>query len=324
MTKDHDTAVRDSDAGNSGLPFDIAADWLSFSLPHAYGGGVQGAKANDVHGGMSSRWPELKVTDELREVSRAPYNAVYKLAIGGQVLFSELVPHVLIEIQGAGCRALENSGDFYAIATRALSQSINITRFDIAVDFEADTDPEIFIKCRGKRWKATSVMISETGKTAYVGAPKSARRARVYRYAPPHERAHLIRVEMVAKKPRAVGAVEAYLHSGPTDYAAMCGAAFGWYHPLWCFTSEEKIAAWTPERGSASTLMWIRKAVIPSLSRLHETGVLPAEHTIWRLLAEVTPLEMPELSEQTPPLLIGGLKSFNPPVSNHPLPGLDQ
>lgn len=308
----------------TGLPYDIAADWLSFSLHHAFGGGKQGDKANDVHGGISARWPELQITDQLSEVSRAPYNAVFKLEIGGQVLFSELVPHILVEIQGAGCRELENRGDFYAVATRAVSQAINITRFDIAVDFEADTDPEIFIKSRGKRWKATSVMQSETGITAYVGAPKSARRARVYRYAEPHERSHLIRVEMVMKKPRAVGAVVAYLDNGAAEYAAMCGASFGWHHPLWQFTNDKKIEAWTPERGSASTLRWIRNAVIPSLSRLHETGVLPADHPLWRLLAEVTPLDLPELAENDPPLLIGGSKSFEPPVSDQSLPGLEQ
>ena len=307
----------------NGAAFDIAADWLSFSLPHAFGGGVQVDKADDVYVHVLQRWPELKITDELREVSRPPYKAVFKLAIGGQVLFSELVAHILVEIQGQGCRALEDSGDFYAVATRAVGQAMNITRFDVAVDFETDTDPEVFAKSRGKRWKAFGVMESETGKTAYVGAPKSARRARVYRYTEPHERAHLLRVEMVMKKPRANGAVKAYLNTGPADYAAAAGKAFGWHHPLWDFRSTATIEAWTPDRGSASTLRWIHKAVIPALGRLYETGVLPNEHSIWRLLADVTALEMPEQAETDPPLLIGGSKVFDPPSSILPLPGLE-
>ncbi|MCK4958113.1 MAG: hypothetical protein KAT00_01910 [Planctomycetes bacterium] len=312
----------DAEKKNS-VAFDIAADWLSFSLPHPFGGGEEVNKADDVYTNIYLRWPELKITRELREVSRPPYKAVFKLGIGGQVLFSELVAHILIEIQGAGCRTLEDSGDFYAVATRAIAQAMNITRFDLAVDFETDTDPEVFAKSRGQRWKAFGTMESETGKTAYVGAPKSARRARVYRYATPHERAHLLRVEMVMKKPRAVGAVLAYLHNGPAEYAAMAGNAFGWHHPLWNFTSKDKITAWSPERGSASTLRWIRNAVIPSLSRLYETGVLPNEHSIWAAIAEVTPLLLPEPAENDPPLLIGGSKSFDPPSSTLPLPGVE-
>jgi hypothetical protein len=239
---------------SDGAAYDIAADWLSFSLSHPFGGGGQVHKADDVYVNILHNWPELQITDQLREVSRPPYKAVFKLAIGGQVLFSELVSHILIEVQGQGCRALEESGQFFAVAARAVEEAINITRFDLAVDFETDTDPEVFAKSRGKRWKAFGVMESETGKTAYVGAPKSSRRARVYRYTEPHERSHLLRVEMVMKKPRAVGAVEAYLHTGPADYAAAAGKVFGWYHPLWAFTSDATIAAWTPERGSASTL----------------------------------------------------------------------
>lgn len=316
--------AKDATTNGDQAPFDIAADWLSFSLPHPFGGGDPGDKANDVHGGISARWPELQITDQLSEVSRPPYKAVFKLAIGGQVLFSELVPHILVEIQGKGCRALEDSGDFYAVATRAVAAAMNITRFDIAVDFESDMDPEVFAKSRGTRWKAFGIMESETGKTAYVGAPKSARRARVYRYAPPHERSHLLRVEMVMKKPRASGAVVAYLDNGPMAYAAMAGNVFGWQHPLWNFRSDKKIEAWTPERGRASTLRWLHKAVIPSLARLHETGVLPAGHPIWALIAEASPLEVAELPEDGPPLLIGGSKVFEPSSSNLPLPGVEQ
>ena len=179
-------------------------------------------------------------------------------------------------------------------------------------------------KSRGTRWKAFGIMESETGKTAYVGAPKSARRARVYRYAPPHERAHLLRVEMVMKKPRASGAVEAYLNNGPAGYAAMAGNVFGWQHPLWNFQSDEKIASWIPERGRASTLRWIHKAVIPSLSRLHETGVLPAGHPIWALIAEVSPLELGDQVPENPPPSYRGVEMFEPPSSNLSFPGLEQ
>jgi len=303
------------------VPFEILADWLSFSLHHAFGGGVPGDKANDVHGGISSRWPELKITDELREVNRHPYKAVFKLGVGGQVLFSELEKHLLIELHGTGCQALEKSNEFYAVATRAISQAINITRFDIAIDFETELDPEVFAKSRGGRWKAFTIMQSETGKTCYVGAPTSARRARVYRYAEPHERSHLMRVEMVMRKPRASGALSAYLDNGPAEYAAIAGAVFGWHHPLWNFSSTQKMEAWTPERGSASTLRWIHNAVIPSLRRLYETGVLPNEHSIWLKIADACPLTSPPLAEDDPPILTGGSEVSEPSLLNSLLPG---
>ncbi|MCK5133320.1 MAG: hypothetical protein KAR40_14355, partial [Candidatus Sabulitectum sp.] len=269
----------------SARPFDIAADWLSFSVKRpAYDS--ESVVFENVHNFIRARFPELKPDSVAYDkMARAPYSGALKLGVGGLMMFSADLNHMLIEIQGKGCRNLEDTGEFYAVATRALSVCMNITRFDLAVDFETDIDPEDFAKFRSPRFKSGGVYHSETGKTAYVGSPNSVRRARVYRYYPPHERAHLLRVEMVLKKPDAKQALLDYLDKGAENFAAMAGKSFGWSHPLWQFTSSETIKSWRPERGQASTMRWLYKAVLPALTRLQDEEVITDNNALWQAIA---------------------------------------
>lgn len=278
--------------------FDIACDWLSWSIKRPLSDSP-GMAAGGIRDHILSAYPELRLK-HLQDTARAPYKAHFELGVGGMAMFSHLLTHALVEVTGRGCRALENNGDFYALATRIVSNPLvlNITRFDLAVDFETNTDPEAFANMRSERFKSGGVMESETGKTCYVGSPSARKRARVYRYNPPHDRSHLLRVEMVFKKGVAAEALSQYLTLGPVAFAAAAGNSFGWHHSDWCFDSDEKIKGWRPETGDAGTLRWIRNAVIPALKKLHESPDFPDSHEIWRLLAENTPLDFtPDTSD---------------------------
>ncbi len=307
---------------NGGVAFDIACDWLSFSIPVPIGGGGEFEHAQFVNFLIHHQFPEFGIEKMSNTHRRGVYKDAFRLSIGGLVLFSFLQPHALVEITGKGCRTLENRGEFAATAQHALEQCLNITRFDLAVDFETDLSPGHFTAEKGGRWKAGATDYSETGITEYVGAHKSERRAKVYRYYPPHERAHLLRCEMTyTKKGGAYDAVRDYLELPREEFAARMGNSFGWSHPVWCFESDEKIKNWRPETGSASTLRWLRKAVIPSLERLYAEGILDENHPLWAEIAEVLPLDYAP-NEETPPGLTGGSKSLNPLSSTIPLPGI--
>jgi hypothetical protein len=271
-------------------PFDIKADWLSFTLRRPIGGG-EGVALESARNIIQYRYPELQLTAEPAR-GRSPYEQALRLGVGGLLFFGATVPHCLNEISGKGCRALEDSGDFYALATRALSNALNITRFDLAVDFETRLDPEEFIAYRSARFKTQSVIQSETGKTCYVGSAAARQRVRVYRYYPPHDRSHLMRVEFVAKKGQAEQALRQYLDTGPEALAAAWGNTFGFDHPLWEFTSRDKVQGWRPETGDANTLRWVRQAVIPALRKLYEEGDITENHTLWDEIAEDLPLEV--------------------------------
>jgi len=277
--------------------FDIAADWLSWSIVRPIcsdpGTAIEGIRDH-----IQVNYPELELSPNLEDKARPPYKAQFQLGIGGVVMFSHLQPHALIEITGRGCRHLENTGDFRALATRVLNRALNITRFDLAVDLETDTMPTAFVKMRNEsRFKAAGEMRSETGITCYIGAPTGRRRARVYRYYPPHDRAHLLRVEMVHKKGLAGQALADYTRLDPVEFAAACGNSYGWNHSDWNFQSDKKITDWRPETGDAGTLKWLNDAVVPALEKLHKSPEFPDDHPIWRLIANNSPLELPTPDE---------------------------
>jgi len=270
---------------------DIGADWVSFTvIRHRIGN--ENVMLEDIHDFVDAYFPEFEIEDLPRKkIARSPYKVGYKFGIGGVLMANVLLNHFLIELQGKGCRNLINAGTFNAVAKRILFHAHNITRFDLAVDIECDTDPEEFAKMRGERFKSIGVMESATGKTCYIGSPKSERRVRVYRYYPVHERSHLMRVEFVVRKPGAENALKAYMDA-PQKYAADMGNTFGFTHKNWSLESMDKITSWRPERGSASSIKWIREAVIPALERLFDDDIIDESHPIWLEFEKQLPLRV--------------------------------
>jgi len=209
---------------------------------------------------------------------RTPYRVSRAREDFGAMLFLHpSLPHSLLEITGRGCEVLgedPRSGAFLsAISDR-------LTRIDIACDMLTDTRPSAFVARRDlKRFKAHSSFTSESGETEYIGSRTSARYCRVYRYNPPHERAHLLRCEFVLKGEDAKATARAIMEQGLNSVVVALGQSFGWKHKDWQPNKVDAaiIPVWRPERKEGKTLYWLADTVAPLIRRLHAEGVLEAD-----------------------------------------------
>lgn len=210
---------------------------------------------------------------EKRERSRAPYVDAWELKNAGISLFaSPSLSHCCCEISGSGCERLINSGQMESIINAV---SDRITRIDIACDIETDTSPVVFVeKLTHERMRASGTQISETGVTCYVGSQKSDRYARVYRYAEPHPRAHLLRVEHVFRKDYAKSVALACVSGDLQAVAEAAGRAFGWMHRDWDTgaTNVVDISIVSPSRKAGNTVHWLIDSCAPAFKRLVESG----------------------------------------------------
>jgi len=255
-------------------------DWLSFTLP--IGEGEPIAPRRMVENIATTVYDFSPVVfagifgDHKYEQrkGRAPYSIGYGRSDAGCYIFCHpVLPHFLIELTGQGCSALSNDCDplefLRAVAPR-------LTRIDIASDMLCNTNPLEFAALRNDgRFKSHSEFVSESGTTAYVGSRTSNRYARVYRYNPPHERAHLLRAEHVLKAEDAKATAHQILSAGLPAVTVALGEAFGWTHADWTPKDVQaaELKAWRPERHAGKTLFWLNCAVAPALVRLaRETG----------------------------------------------------
>jgi len=279
----------------------ISLDWLSFSffqdenhyetdkeaIERAYQKLLEGVGEGPDTFFKQQRWEAA--------AGRKPYSTSRRTTDGGIAIFANAkLPHALVEISGKGCARLlasEYSEDILQVACD------RATRIDVACDIECDLDPIDFAAQRAPgRFKSGSQIVSESGTTVYVGSKTSNRYARVYRYAPPHPRSHLLRVEHVFKGEDAKTALSHLGWNGYESTAAECAKMFGWQHPLWDVApvTESEMKADRPERGEAKTIYWLYETVAPVLARLHKEGKLP----IGQFLNEaVMPLIPPDGNE---------------------------
>jgi hypothetical protein len=221
------------------------------------------------------------VTDWQLGKGRAPYEASYHHPAGGLVMFFHTrLDHCLVEISGQGCDWMSK----YAMWTSLLEKvQHRVTRIDVACDFETGLDPIVFARQRDHdRFRTHSEFVSESGTTAYVGSRSSNRYARVYRYNPPHERAHLLRVEHVLKADDAKSGLQRILETGLTDFASALGHVFGWHHPTWVVSEHDAIPfeAYRPERKEGKTLFWLADTIAPLLLRLEAEKVIDIDQWI--------------------------------------------
>jgi len=264
------------------MKIDSCVDWLSWSVKYRQTDNLGRA----LNQSLRISLPELKIEDHPTEFGRKPYTHSYKLGIGGRVFFNpdnETVNHFTVEIEGRGCRRLSDAGLFDRVAQVCLDTAWNITRFDLAVDLETKTTPGQFAAMRSGRFTTTSHVKTQSGWTEYVGSSAGDKQARVYRYYPPHERSHLLRVEMVYRKKTAREALLYYLEHGPIQTAATAGMTYDWSHPDWKLNSPDKITNYRTLQGKASTLWWMRTQVIHSLQKLD----LDHDHPLWSELLAV-------------------------------------
>lgn len=261
-------------------------DWISFSFPVGEGDPIAPHRILEaVLGGLYDFSPfTFKEISEghtfEQRAGRAPYSIGFIRSDNGCTVFAHPnLPHALVEITGRGCEAIAARGTTDIVLAEVAPR---ITRLDIACDMLCDTAPVDFAELRDqKRFKSHSEFVSESGATAYVGSRTSNRYARVYRYNPPHERAHLLRAEHVVKAEDAKSTALAIVHDGLSAVAKALGSAFGWKHEQWKpdDVNDAEIPVWRPERREGTTLFWLNSQVASTLVRLHKAGVLDA--TAW-------------------------------------------
>lgn len=258
-------------------------DWISFSFPAEFPEGLTFPQffhrvdkyLADIHGLL----PDLLNLHgfELKGQGRAPYNLSYVHPTSKIVIFfSTTLKHALCEISGQGCSWLEEKGQLLNVLALVKKR---ITRLDVASDILCDTDPIKFAEQRDTgHFRAHSEFVSESGSTAYVGSRTSDRYARVYRYNPPHERAHLLRIEYVFKGETAKLTADTLHRNSAQAVSVAAGEAFGWKHPVYDPDTSEfaELSVWRPERHEGKTLFWLNDTIAPLLVRLQKEGVLDA------------------------------------------------
>lgn len=208
-----------------------------------------------------------------QERGRAPYKDSWRLGDRGITLFaSPELPHCCIEISGAGCEHL--------IAENVLNDVLQcvmerVTRIDIASDIETTVTPAQFVaQTHHDRMRAGGSQRSETGETEYVGSQKSDRYARVYRYAEPHPRAHLLRIEHVFRRDYAKVVAARVIQETAQSVVAAAGEAFGWSHEVWNVDASEvaDISIVGEQRKANNTVFWLIKSCAPAFKRLVSEG----------------------------------------------------
>lgn len=203
---------------------------------------------------------------------RPPYNVCYFLQQGIDIYMGK-PDNMLIEIKGTGCDYLRKQGVMTNVIRR---HSKSLTRIDIAADIRTEISPTEFVRqAESKRWRSRSTITSETGQTEYVGSRKSERFARVYRYAAPHPRSDVLRVEMVNRKGYAKAMGQFVVEHGLVSAAEHLTSVYGWESPLWHFQAvKHDIETYRADRPQSKTVRWLIAQVAPAFKRLVDDGTI--------------------------------------------------
>jgi len=255
--------------------------------------------------------------------NRAPYTKALMLA-GVVVLYNPKLAWITVEITGSGCTRI---GDEKLIALLRSEHNVltRLTRLDLALDIETDVMPgEIGAAGYSPRFKAYRHWFEETGESYYVGAKESDRQCRVYRYADPHPRAHLLRFEYQLRRETAKATARHLLEYGIDNAIGALEHTFGWVHPLARFyNTGQRVTAWSePNKSSVGTLRWLYRAVFPAIERLQILNQLPPD--FWPQFRARFPQAVPGYATdpeyQRDPAIQAEIDSWQLDVTNWPRP----
>jgi len=206
---------------------------------------------------------------------RAPYSYARRSVDCTRTLYVHpLSAHFTFEASGQHCGRIQ-----HLIPMLLRDFAPFLSRLDIAVDMETSVKPlEFDSQTNPKRVNTRSRLTSSTGETVYVGSRSSERFARIYRYNPPHPRAHLLRVEFQLKGDYAKGAGEAVADGVALNgLAAELGANFGFEHPVWKPDAAPVKLKVPSHAQSGNTVRWLTTQIAPLLRRLEREGKLDVQ-----------------------------------------------
>jgi len=256
-------------------------DWLTFTMtlrPHNGSNPDYAYAVDDAWRETLGEWISESVYGELwkqLEKGRAPYTEAWRNELSGMTLYaSASLTHCCLEISGQGCERLIEMGMMRSLLERVHER---VTRIDIACDIETLIRPtEFTATMEHHRMRSSGYQRSSTGETVYVGSQKSERYSRIYRYAVPHPRAHLLRIETVfrRKEAKAIARLDA-LH-GDDALVSHIGGIMGFSHPIWSEqkTGDVSVENIKAERKMGSTVFWLIKQCAPAFQRMVNDGII--------------------------------------------------
>jgi len=176
-----------------------AIDWLTFTVRRPAPSGVTAVedeilvKADEETNGMFFNVIESIGYTPRPAPSHKPYSQAGSPSKGIVFMWSDKRGEASIEIQGSACR--HHPPQITELARQAQHR---ITRIDLCADFETHLQP-IYATSNATA-ESRQTITSPSGDTVYLGSSTSERYARIYRYAPPHERSKFLRVEIVYRR----------------------------------------------------------------------------------------------------------------------------
>ncbi len=211
--------------------------------------------------------------------SHRPFSAAIRAQdVSAALMWNHKLTHAIFEMAGTACMAASESDLMIPIIAETMSSCV---RIDIAIDIPTRTTPVDFVnEGWNKRFTSTSLMRSQTGETIYIGSRSSERFCRVYKYAAPHPRAGLLRIEFECKGDEAKRVARAVVDDGSDAVAAALVGVFG-------FRSQELAAAVASpaelppsarQGGAGETVRWLYAAVAPALAREIAAGKVDPQH----------------------------------------------
>jgi len=259
-------------------------DWLSFTL-HIGEGYNDIDAVNEVVTILNNCHNEIGLDGVFIEPShgyRKDYNhkpyswAIAPNSINGVVIMgSRYRKEILIDLQGVFCSNNPEITMKYAQYFREI-----VTRIDIACDTATMIMPIDAIE--GHNVSTTSIMNSDKGQTCYLGSPKSEYYSRIYKYNPPHERAGLLRTEIVYRRDFAKKIAQMLsLNVSPKDIASGYWEAKNLQKiaEIAIFSDGEAIPVKVSvERAKVNKdiearLWWLKKQVNPALTKMIAGGI---------------------------------------------------
>jgi len=260
----------------------ILIDWISFTVPWLPSNPLDDLYEDKVEMALRDLLGRdvsdllFEPTWHMREGGRQPFGVGWDVNGSGIAVFTgESIPYILVEISGKGCEFLRRNNVEGLVLRDAQER---VTRIDIACDLKTDKSPAEFAPKRAYgKTKSYTEWNSPTGQTVYIGSMQSETYVRVYRYAQPHPRHALLRVEFVYRRKLAQAVAREIEIAGIQNILAWSAKKIGLSDSAWDSIEVRPVDVAYPraKKADVSSLIWLMKQVAPRFKTLVDEGVIP-------------------------------------------------
>lgn len=207
---------------------------------------------------------------------RFPYShAIINKATRTIAYTGEGQSHILVEMSGTSCAHHYKREELLDVIS---ATHTTCTRIDVSADIQCNVTPQAFVgEMDAQRFRSTSDNKSVTGDCVYIGSTQSPRRCAVYRYAAPHYRSHLLRVEH-RHRAEVAKIVAGYLVKfGLEKTLIACAHPYKWSHPCWDTNglSVEPLPSTSYTKHGQDKVHWLLNQVFPAMRKYEREGIIP-------------------------------------------------